>query len=210
MEDNYQQILNILLSQIDIMNDIYVQVDDKQYKLDKAKLITIFALNIILVLEGVRIAYRIDDNLIDLIPLVKTLDEKINIIPYPPTEPLIILKENKKSIINMLNIALKKSEEAVHITMGDILGYAYTGSDWQCGYRDTYGINYVAIDEFSNKYILYTFVVPINKYNDDIRQQILDDEKIYNNILERYGYIVIAEASIHLKDNFPNPLTFLP
>lgn len=91
MENNYQHILNILLSKINVIDDIYIQVGDNKYKLDKKNLITIFALNVILVLEGGRIAYRIDENLIDLIPLVKELNENISIIPYPPTEPMIIL-----------------------------------------------------------------------------------------------------------------------
>lgn len=41
----------------------------------------------------------------------------------------------------MLNVAFKKLDEhAVHITIGKILGYAYTGTDWQNGYIDTYSI----------------------------------------------------------------------
>lgn len=51
------------IHEINSIDDIYAQYGDTTYKLDKENLITVFALNVILVLEGIRLAYRTDDNL---------------------------------------------------------------------------------------------------------------------------------------------------
>ncbi len=185
-EHTNSNVFKSIMEQINGVAEDYVQIGDKKYKTDTKSELTVVALNVILVLEGARLAYK-DIFLINnnkyLIDFIEKLCGEIIIIP-DLGEPFIILKKNKIQIENLLL-------EEVESGLGNakILGYAYIGNDWY-GSKNKYHISYTAIDNNNKEFPLYTFICPIEKFNNQIRNKLLDDKCLFENILIKYGYYV--------------------
>lgn len=208
MELTNEDILHEILEQIDLLDDIYTYIGDKKYKLSKKHLVTIFALNIILVIEGGRLAYRAGDDIpIKLFDFIMKYQELIY-LPYPKEEPLIILRKNKSRVLNIL----KNHLEDFSVGISKVLGYDYNGSDWYGGYKPMYSVSYEAIDSNDINYTLYTFRMPVNKYTDEIRNKIITKQKIFNDILSNYNYDVIISVEYQPKEGDGNGiiLDYLP
>ena len=201
MVDN-KHVLDYLLS-IEL-DDLFVKIGNDEYKLDKQNMLKVFALNIILVLEKGRMTYRCDQHLSHLTSEIKKMDDRIKILTLVPTEPTIILKENLKSIIDIFN-----NEQDPHIAYGKMLEYSYVGLDWANGFRDTYSITYNACDGVNKPCPLYTFNVPIDKYTDNVKEHILSKNKLYNHILNKYGYKVNVDVMVHPKNGIPFEIILL-
>ena len=192
--------IHILDQQHEIGNMSMI-IDDEKYNIPKLPILMCYALNILLVLEEGRLAYRSDvqDKNINrhLIKAVLDHNQDLMELPYIEEEPLIILKKNYELVKNMLC-----SDADFHIAIGKVLGYAYTGPDWSCGINDTYNIGYVVQYDGGNTN-LYRFIVPMDKYNGDIKQQIIDDAVKYQNILDNYGFNVNIQCMLHLGGETP-------
>ena len=145
-----------------------------------------WASNIVLVLEGGRLAYRYERDLIN-VDLITMLDHNLGlaVLPLSPKEPLITVNEDL--VLEIIKSA--QSDEA----MGKILGYAYIGGDWMDGdrYMIGYKVKYQEAEE-----PLYAFMVPIVKYNDEIRCVILTDLERFRVILGKYDVKVEIECFV--------------
>jgi hypothetical protein len=200
-----------LLEKIDKNIRLYVTIDDKKIQYNHEKSFTTFALNVILVLEGVRKSYRISvdgNNEQNLNPyfckLALDFNASLTSSLLIPEEPLIFLKDNEQEILQTFE------NENIHIAYGKVLGYGYTGEYWRGNsLGKTYGISYVAIDEQGNEYILFTFNVPQIKYTDEMKNKILNDKSIYDRVLNHYHMSLKFNTMIQLKDDM-NVIDDLP
>ncbi len=181
-----QNIFKQILDQTDNIVVDYIQIEDKKYKSNPSWSLTVFALNVILVLEGARLAYK-DISLIDNNPFLINFIEKLCdeiIVISDSKEPFVLLKKNKNQIKNLL-----LEEEDNGLGIAKILGYAYVGNDWY-GSENKYHISYWAIDNNNKEFPLYTFVCPIEKFNNEIRNKLLNDKCLFESILNKYGFDV--------------------
>lgn len=72
-------------------------------------------------------------------------------IPIPATEPMILLKNNKRLITNIL-----WKETDLNFGIGKVLGYAW--SDWMNNDKDAYIINYMAVNNLYQHIPLFTAI----------------------------------------------------
>lgn len=61
-------------------------------------------------------------------------------------------------------------ENPIYVGIGKILGYAYTGEDWHNAFN-TYEIHYQIIDHNGTPSYLYSFKVPMEKCDNQIKQK---------------------------------------
>lgn len=201
---NHKGIFDLIMSQEPTMDPIEVDVEGVKYQISTSSELLVYASNIVLVLEGRRLAFRstICDEKISkkLSQLIIDHTPNLMLIPYPEEEPSFILKSNYEKVMMILSNSVNRG----HIAMGQLLGYAYTGADWINGYRDTYIIGYQITDNNSHAGSLYNFNVPINKYNNFITQVIIDDLIKYQDILGRYDVNVEIQCMMYPKNGMPS------
>lgn len=169
------------------------------------------AVNIFLVLENIRPAFQYDyygttDNIIDKAPLnlaIELSNGKLKIINKE--EPIVILKSNIYKLNN-------------YSTMGELLGYRYTATDWPDIPRDLcwffgYSLNNNCklfstckniMDIQHSKYIVYGYIIPKNKYTKEISNNLYSDLYKLNKALETISLCVypffITLGDIYIKD----------
>jgi hypothetical protein len=166
-------------------------------EIDTRSQVLAFGLNVILALEGARLAYR---SLITnpevrnyLLTTALRLAPSLRMIPFGE-EPLLILKSN---YIRVLDTFVTEADG--HVAMGKVLGYAYTGTDWVTrGITDHYVFSYQV-----GSVNLYSFNVPLLKYTPAIKKVIVDNLSSYNDILEKYGYPVTLQCALVPRDDQP-------
>ena len=176
----YSSVLHKLLSlnPPDVYVDCHVGDIIKSVKIDTAGSLEVLALNVILVLEGKRLAYR-ESTLVELIPAVLQIAEgRLVSLPFIPSEPLVVLKENVSTVLQYF------TNKDLQIAFGKVLGYAYTGEDW-IGSDRHYSVSYVV----GNSY-LYTFNLPKYECTTDMKARIMEDLEKYRTFLLAYGYTV--------------------
>ena len=180
--ESYANILDLMLEQVKVFDDAHISIGNTKQKLHKHGLIVTSALNVILVLNEARLAYRIDIPNISfntyLIEYIKNICPNIIDIPIPIEEPLLLLEKNKQTIETILN-----EGKSFDMCMAKILGYPYCGPNW---YKDIkkYMFHYYVVDNNNVDYNLYSFMCPILEYTNEIREKILNDKVIYELILE--------------------------
>ncbi|CAH6419586.1 Hypothetical protein POVR2_LOCUS92 [uncultured virus] len=182
--DILEQILSI--NPPDIYEDVEIEGEMKRLKLDSRAALTVLALNVILVLEGQRLAYRMSQ-LADLAPLVLEISQGALVsLPLIPNEPLLLSKSNLARVVIQLKQDLSgpPSDNKAHIAFGNVLGYAYVGEDWM-GSGNEYNISYN-----SGGLSLYSFNIPKHGYTREIRDKIEADLARYRTTLAPYGYTV--------------------
>ena len=181
-------LLNLLLDQEKYLKDV-------KYPSRLHRSLITFAVNIILVLEGGRLAYLpylYEKNVQDqLIQLVLENEPNLMLVQYKH-HPLIILKENHEIVVDILS-----NESNNQTALAKVLGYPYAGLEWTSEYRDVYIISY----DLSDNIPIYCFVIPVEEYNDKMRVKILEDTIKYQNILSKYGYQVILNSKFKAKDS---------
>lgn len=168
----------------------------------KHELVT-FALNIILVLERSRLAYRADLSRklnTRLLSFIRSLHPELMIISQPVEEPLVILKSNYSQVAKIL-----LGEKDFHIGIGKVLGYLYTGPNWMLFKQDSYSLGYYIVnDANSSQERLYTFVVPAEAYTLQIQEKAQHDQAKYQSILRSYGSLRVGiETWFHPQGKSP-------
>ena len=181
-EQLYEKIMNCLAD----MEDIYQEAEGVNYKLDKEYLLRTTALNVVLVKNGSRLAYR-ESSLPSIANFVTKLDPELMLIPIIKEEPLIILRSNLSIVLEIV-----KGETDIHIIMAKLLGYRYVVSDWSSTIS-SYTVHYVAqlgngVQPKTQEYILYSYIVPNDKYTNSVKQDISNDLDKFNSVLSSYGY----------------------
>ena len=137
----------------------------------------ILSLNIILLIEGKRLAYRAC-SLPSLLPKILELTgDRLVVLPLIPEEPLVMLKENLQRVVDIFTVA-----ESRDIAYGRVLDYPHIGS----GSRDCMIVSYCVGDALA----LYSFQVPNSRYTREVRDKIEADLVKYRATLSLYGYDV--------------------
>lgn len=137
-----------------------------------------FAVNIFLVLQGERLAYRADIpgpmNSVAIEKAVMLTDNRLLVIDGP--EPLIVLKSNAKE----LNRLIQTSPTSEHF-LGTVLGYRYIGDDYYIGKRHFVHLNHSGCKS------IYSYVVPEKAYTKELLNIIGQDELRLTRALEPLG-----------------------
>lgn len=195
---NSQEIFNYIMSQK--LNDITREIDGVIYKVRTDSSLLVFATNIILLIEEKRLMFRTNlfSNLDDHYNLFNKLSDMINImdIPYPECEPSIILTSNYDKVAKVL-----LTDEDHHIKIGKLLGYHYTGEDWY-KLEESYSISYII--EYNNiKGYLYSYNIPKYYYNQDVKNNILNDVEKYQSSLSKLN-IKIKVSCMYFDNDLNN------
>lgn len=175
--------------------------NDKVYILDKKYEFTKYALNVLLVLQGKRMAYGVDLHHNDhtsnqyYAQLARLIDKRLDIYLPHSYEPLIILKENYQIVDNIFKTNTNP--------YGKVLGYSYTGNNHVglsvCDLY--YGIHFCVTKE-DDEYFLYSFNIPSVEYTKEIKDHILYTKDIFNDCLKEEGYEVLLKHGDQTKDNY--------
>ena len=178
------------------VTDIYGQ----RYILDNHQLFTTYALNVLLVLEGKRLAYRVDISRNGYnrhyAKLAEIIDDRLTVYQESNHEPYIILKENY-DIVNKIF-----EEEKEVIAIGKILGYSYVGLYWcNLSLCDVYYTISFSVTKDEQQYNLYSFNIPAIRYNQKMIDDILCTKKKFQQILEKEQCDVIVNHIFFTKDN---------
>ena len=162
--------------------DICLYSGDKiRIKVNSSGEMLIFSLNIILLLEGKRLAYRTSSFGLSLLPKLSELTgDRLAIVPLIPEEPLIFLRENLPRVMSIFSSC--KTNKDVDAAYGTLLDYPHIGS----GTRDCMIVSYCVGDALA----LYSFQVPNSQYTREVRDKIRYDLEKYQQVLSRYGYEV--------------------
>lgn len=175
-----------ILSLEDEISSTEIDIEGKKYPIEKRTELLELAANVVLILNGARNGYKkcsIDNEFPDrsllLMKKIVEFDNSLMILPFSLDYPVIMLKTNLRLIPdNVMD----------DISLSQILSYRYNGLDWSWVYGDTYGISFIITEKQSGiQASLYGFSVPINKYTDNIRQEILNDLQRYQTILSQYN-----------------------
>jgi len=200
--------------QVNKIGDITTVAGGIDYQLNKDHLITTFALNVFLVLQEKRLAYRADIPNLDInnymLNFVTTAYPDLMIIPLPKEEPLLLLRKTEKFVLNMLKEV--KDEISFHIAIGKILEYAYNGPNWIGNTRDMYTIHYI-VEDAQDGFHLTQFNVPVDEYNTMIKDKILQKENDYQrgmSSLEKHNFIVKTRCSLQTLEGDYKMLEKLP
>lgn len=157
------------------------------------------ASNIILVLKGVRLAYRTDiysEHKTKIIESILLYDQNLIMIPYPAEEPLIILKKNYEKVYKMIY-----DNNDPNIFFGKVLGYAYVDPDWMSS-THTIGYHLKSNNGDENEGYLYNFRLPISKYTTEIKNKVLNDLISFQEVLSEYNIKVSINGTIKLHNSF--------
>lgn len=144
-----------------------------------------YALNLLLVIEEKRLAYRVG-----LVPqngaklnqyyaiLATVIDKQLMVYQPFSVEPYIILKKN----YNIVDDLYRQGKE------GKLLGYSYTGPHWiGLSLCDLYYTIYFDVTVDGKKYNLYGFNVPSVEYNQEIVDHIEATKSKFAATLEKEG-----------------------
>lgn len=173
-----------------------------------------YLLNILLVLCNGRDAFRANlPNILNkyLINKIMEIDESIMVDNINDKEPFLFLKCNEKYVKGNL-----VSSESV----GNVLGYPYTGPDWYSTEIDRYWINTLVIPidmdspnkitnhiyqyfQNSEYYFLYSSLCPVNKFDLTVKNNILQTIDKFNIIINNYGYKCIVLIHLYPKKSHP-------
>lgn len=182
-----------IMEQIDTVNGYDIQIGDEYHKVNSLSELTIFALNIMLVFEGVKLVYK-DFKFIEankhLIDFIENLCEGI-VVMQNKSGPLVMLKKNKTLVEKLLY----EMDGDPSLGLANIVGYGFVNDEWYSE-NNRYIISYMAFGNKKNIFSLYAFVCPIEKYNNKIRNKILEDSRSFENVLKNYGYTVHITISI--------------
>lgn len=193
MDNITNKIYNAIIGQINTVDDKIVYINGTKYTIPHYKEIKRAALNIVLVLKGGRLSYRIDlgkelNNII--ISVINSLTDSLMTIAIIPKEPLIFLRSNKF----LIDMVFQK-EKDINEAFGKVLEYEYV----ECGVikniKKLYTINYEATGESNEVIKLYAFDIPIDKYVDEVINKVTNKTTLYSNILHEYGYTVNSRIS---------------
>lgn len=148
-------------------------------KLEERELYS-FAINVFLMREGTRIAYCPDlfsekaNNL--LVEYVLKRWQEIDSLELDGINKILFLSENEGLVARIIGEENGKCQR-----IGKVLGYRYVGDDWKTG--DCYNIAYLV--EYKNVVTtLYSFMVPVDKYTDEIRRNVIKDFAAYEDCLQ--------------------------
>lgn len=168
-----------------LLNQMQIKYGEKY-----APYIKEFLLNVILVLNGARTAYRIfipSALANDLMDTILNMYPDITINRYD--EPLLFLTKNKYYV----------DEHYIDsLGMGKVLGYCYNGNDWANLSIDRLAVSPTASDKY-NDITLFVTMVPKYAYNGKVVDCILNQIKLYNSILNAYGFEVTLSISLFPK-----------
>ena len=153
-----------------------------------SSLIISFVANIILVLEGGRLAYKSDDVINNdindyMVQTVIKLYPELTYIPYPSETPLIILKRNHTVVMNILSVETEIYD--FDIASRYVLGYAHPNSDWNDNtnnYMYRYNVHWKGFHT-----TLYSFTIPVDLYSQKIELHMTTLCHMYDSILGKYG-----------------------
>lgn len=169
---------------LSLVDDLRRCLRAKRITLSEADFTT-FAANVLLVQNGARLAYRVDVGSPRIRPLllraVLERDPSLARIYIPVDEPLLVLRQNKANVKNILRMRPDETGVAA------VLGYTYRGKDFWFGdrYLIAYTLRYQTAETS-----LYSFTIPMCKYNNTHRNQILHNLGLYNTSLHGTGFQV--------------------
>lgn len=145
------------------------------------------ALNVVLVLEGVRLCYRCEYP--ELVSRILEIVPDMMSYPLIPSEPILFLKTNAKIILDKFNRSIQEDPvHGGHIGFGRVLGYVYVGPNW-IGSENHFTVCYMVGEAIC----LYSFNVPKGEYTQYIRDIILASLDKLDTCLSEYGYRVSLE-----------------
>lgn len=177
-------IFNYILNQK--VDDVVIEVGNRKVLCDTQAALLCCAANVVLVLNGCRLAYRID-SVIELVDKILEYEPELMVIPYE--EPLLILRSNYEKVIGMLS-----ESENSDMCFGLVLGYAYVAPDWNMG---EHSISYKLKLGDTLSTFLYSFRLPIIKqYTNSIRHKIIDDLTLFQDTLAQYDIKVSTECLV--------------
>lgn len=202
-----------ILGKFSIIKNLSIKISDvlgKKYELDIFKGLTSFALNVQLVIDEKRLAYRVDtldyDMRVYLIDIVKKYNPDIISISVIKEEPLLILKKNSREVINTFKNV--KTNEEFNIAFGKVLGYLYVSPVLFLN-TNYHTVFYKATDRDNISFCIHGFTIPLDKYDDIIKSQIFEKVKSYSEVLENYGYNISIEV-LSRNDHDVKMLDYLP
>ena len=156
-----------------------------------------FLLNVILVLNYARPAYRLNIPPLmrnDLIAMILSLYPDITVYSqYDEYEPLLFMTSSKHYIDNALI-------EYDHQGLATVLGYCYNGDDWNNLRIDRLSITPTASDHNSD-ITLFTTMIPKYAYQGKVVDCVLDQIALFNSILQDYGFKVTLSIELRPKKN---------
>lgn len=125
----------------------------------------IFALNLVLVKAGVRLAYRVDQfySVATVRYIVEALAEEFILIPTNAEEEPLLVKRDEASLKQIRAIDRGNADHF----LGTVLGYPYL---WQAEDNDSVRPCYV-ISFDHGRHQLFGFKVPVHKYDCSVRLQ---------------------------------------
>lgn len=145
--------------------------------------------NLLLVMDGKRLAYKMDicvnnqlfEYLCQVIP--ENIPELV-IVSNTDMEPLICLKSRLSEIMEIVG-----SNEMDHVTLGKILGYECSYDIQLIANRNRTKITYISYNDLTNINI-YNYLVPSDDFNDELKSKIEIKAKEFDLTLSKYGYHV--------------------
>lgn len=188
---------------LSLSNDLRVRLRAKRVTIPEPDFST-FVANVLLVQKGARLAYRVDVGNSRTRPLllkvVLECDPSLTYVPGADEEPLLLLRKNKSNVNNILRTRPDETG------MAAVLGYTYRGKDFWFG--DRYLIAYTLRHQ-ELETSLYNFMIPMGKYSNAHRNQILHNLSLYNTSLHGSGFQVEVSCFVlcpgHCAEKAPLP-----
>jgi len=118
---------------------------------------------------------------------------------------MIMLKKNKETVLQKLRGCV----DCPAVAFGEILGYPYIGPDWAAHMQDTYTFTYYAVDSLTRRYPLYTFNIPMCKYEPAVREKVISNGRAHESVLAKYGFSLTTRVALTPKGR-PDLITELP
>lgn len=197
----HKQILNKLLAldSPDVYCDVHFGDEIRKVRVDGMTELKTLALNIILVLEGSRPAYKCDSAL-SLLPRVMEIASELTMLPFFDGSRIVVLRKNEQSVRDRFHKFTTRSDQTeIDEALGEVLGYPYVG----CPSVPSFFVSYQVGDNVS----LYAFGVPDTGYTEAVRSRIMSGLDRHNQILKQYGY----EVSLFIyRTDSPEIATVLP
>ena len=163
-----------------IRNQVLVALGERKLR---AEALTSFVANVVLVLQGARLSYKVDcvarigEEDVNQLLVDATCNHEQSLTSLSIKEGIFLfLKENKKIIDGIL-----QEEIDTIVATGKILGYAYTGPGWN--YGDRYVIRF-RVCLFGVVSELFTFTIPRAYYNSEHEELIKKQIASYKTILD--------------------------
>lgn len=179
--------------------DVHVDGQMRKVKIDSTTELSTLALNIILVLEGSRPAYKCD-SAPSLLPQVMEIAPELTMLPFFDGGRIVVLRKNEQAVRDRFRQLTTKSDMAdIDRALGEVLGYPYVGCLPVPGFFVSYQVG--------GAVSLYAFGVPDCGYTEAVRSRITSGLERHNQALRQYGY----EVSLFLyRTDSPDTATVLP